>query len=69
MTDVILKFPRSKRRFTLEEEQEIRSCSNLIYQVVTDPNPFIKPEQKVFYMEEKIKELIKKLCELDEDNK
>ena len=69
MTDVILKFPRSKRRFTIEEEQEIRSCSNLIYQIATDQNPFVKPEQKVLYMEQKIKELIKKLCELDEDNK
>lgn len=69
MTDVIIKFPRSKRKFTIEEEQEIRSCSNLIYQVAIDQNPFVKPEQKVLCVEEKIKELIKRLCEIDEDIK
>ena len=69
MTDVIIKFPRSKRRFTSEEEQQIRSCSNLLYQLTANDNPFIKPEQKVLCIEQQIKELIKRLYELEEDKK
>lgn len=69
MTDIIIKFPRSKRKFTIDEEQQIRACSNLLYQVATDENPFVKPEQKVLYIEQQIKELIKRLYELEEDNK
>lgn len=69
MKDTIIKFPRSKRRFTVGEEQQIRSCSNLLYQISTDNNPFVKPEQKVLYMEQQIKELIKRLYELEEDKK
>ena len=69
MKDVILKFPNSKRKLTVEEERLVRSCSNLIYNIATDDNPFIKAEQRISCIEEQLKTLIKKIYELDEDKK
>ena len=69
MSDVILKFPNSKRKLTVEEERLVRSRSNQIYNIATDDNPFIKAEQRVSCIEEQLKTLIKKIYELDEDKK
>lgn len=67
MSDVILKFPNSKRKLTVEEERLVRSYSNMIYNVIADDNPFIKQEQRVSCVEEQLRTLIKKIYELDED--
>ena len=69
MSDVILKFPNSQRKLTVEEERLVRSCSNQIYNIAADENPFIKSEQRILYIEEQLKTLIKKIYELDEDKK
>jgi deoxyhypusine synthase len=69
VSDVILKFPNSKRKLTVEEERLVRSCSNQIYNIATDDNPFIKAEQRILCIEEQLKTLIKKIYELDEDKK
>lgn len=69
MSDVILKFPNSKRKLTVDEERLVRSCSNMIYNVITDDNPFIKQAQRLSFVEEQLKTLIKKIYELDEDKK
>lgn len=69
MSDVILKFPNSKRKLTKDEERLVRTCANIIYNSQIDSNPFIQPEQKVIFIEEQIKTLIKKIYELDEDKR
>jgi len=67
--DVILKFPNSKRKLTPEEERLVRCCANTIYNANNDSNPFVKTEQKVIFIEEQLKSLIRKIHELDEDRK
>jgi hypothetical protein len=67
--DIVIKFPKSKRKLTKDEQRLVRSCSNLIYNVVTHENPFIKSEQRICCVEEYLETLIKKIHELDEDKK
>ena len=69
MTDIILKFPKSKRKLTVQEERLVRSCSNFIFNSVDVTNPFITDEQKIMFIEEKLKELIRKIDELDEEKR
>lgn len=69
MTDIILKFPNSKRKLTAREEQLIKSCSNQIYNIISNDNPFIRAEQRISYIEDNLKTLIKRIHELDEDKK
>lgn len=69
MKDVVIKFPNSKRKLTDDEERLVRSCSNLIYNIIKHENPFVKTEQKICCVEDHLKNLIKKIHELDEDKK
>ena len=69
MTDIILKFPKSKRKLTVQEERLVRSCSNIIFNSVDVTNPFITDEQKIMFIEEKLKELIRKIDEVDEEKR
>ena len=47
----------------------MRSCSNIIFNSVEVTNPFITDEQKIMFREEKLKELIRKIDELDEEKR
>ena len=65
--DIVIKFPNSKRRLTPEEEQAVRKCVNLIHMTYGDKNPFVKPEQRIIQCEDIIRDCIKKIFELNED--
>lgn len=64
---MILKFPKSKRKLTTEEEKIVRCCANIIYNTQLNSSPFISPEQKIMFIEEQLRSLIKKVYTLDED--
>ena len=67
MDDIILKFPNSKRKLTQEEERLVRRFANIIYNANNNSNPFVTSEQKVIFIEEQLKSLIRKMYQLDED--
>lgn len=67
MSDIILKFPNSKRKLTHEEEQAVRQCVNLIDTIYRDKNPFVKKEQRQLQSESILRGCIKKIFELNED--
>lgn len=47
----------------------MRSCSNIIFNSINASNPFINDEQKIMFIEDKLKELIRKIDELDEEKR
>jgi hypothetical protein len=65
----ILKFPNSRRRLTTDEERVVDQCVNLIDTTYKNKNPFIKDQQKHIQAAEIVRECIKKIFELNEDNK
>jgi len=67
--EIVIKFPNSKRKLTIDEERVVERCVNLIDLTYRDKNPFIKPEQRQMQSEGIIRECIKKIFELNEDKK
>lgn len=67
MSRTIIKFPSSKRCFTADEEKEIRVCTNKIYNVFKEDNPFVTDTAKKDDVETLLAELIKKLYEMNEE--
>lgn len=65
--DVIIKFPASKRRLTVDEEHTVKTCINLIKNTYSDPNPFITDKQKTESAEAILRECIRRILELNED--
>jgi hypothetical protein len=67
MNKGIIKFPSNKRKLSKEEEKLVHVCANMIHNEYTNPNPFIKPRQKLSLSEKTLKELIHDIFELNED--
>jgi hypothetical protein len=67
MSDTIIRFPNSKRRLTPTEEQTVRKCANLIFQIYDNENPFVTKEHRLVQSEEVIRECIRKIFELNEE--
>jgi hypothetical protein len=67
MSDTIIRFPNSKRRLTPVEEQTVRMCANIIHNAYQDDNPFVREEQRIIHTEKLIRECIKKIFELNEE--
>jgi|TARA_R110001606_G_scaffold2418_2_gene10568 hypothetical protein len=65
-TDIVIKFPNSKRILTPEEERELKICANLIDLLYKDGNPFITPDQKIGKTEKQLELLVKRIFELNE---
>jgi hypothetical protein len=65
-SDVIIKFPDSKRILTHDEERELKICANLIDLLYKDENPFITPDQKIGKTEKQLEHLVKRIFELNE---
>lgn len=67
MSKSIIKFPDSKRRFTLREEKEIRICVNKITNILNNDNPFVSLADQKDDVEDLIQKLIKKIFEMNEE--
>jgi hypothetical protein len=64
MNKNVIKFPNSKRKLSDEEEKIIRVSANYIHNTYINASPFIKPKELT---EEKLKELIQNIFELNEE--
>lgn len=67
MSDMVIKFPASKRKLSDEEEKQLRICVNKINAIYAHPNPFISDEQKNEQVDYLLRSLIKKVFELNEE--
>lgn len=67
MSNTIVRFPNSKRKLSVEEEQLVKICVNLINNTYVDQNPFISEKQKLIQSEGYVKKLVHKIFELNED--
>jgi hypothetical protein len=67
MTDIVIRFPASKRKFTKGEEQEIRVCSNLLHNVYNHDNPFVTNEHKMQQAQDLIAECVRNILKMNED--
>lgn len=67
MTDIIIKFPASKRKLSYNEEQELRICLNFINQVYTDRNPFMSDNHKRNQAELIMRDFLKRIFEMNEE--
>jgi uncharacterized protein (DUF1778 family) len=67
MTDIILKFPNSKRRLTPAEESVVRKCANRMHILYKDNNPFVTDEARQHAAEKLLRECIKTIFELNEE--
>jgi hypothetical protein len=67
MSDIIIKFPASKRKLSYHEEQELRICLNFINQVYTDRNPFMSDDQKRNQAELIMRDFLKRIFEMNEE--
>lgn len=67
MTKTVIRFPNSKRKLTLEEEQVVQRCANLVEHTYMDANPFVSAEQRAIQAQGLIRECIKRIFEINED--
>lgn len=67
MSKTIIKFPSSKRCFTADEEKQIKTYTNRIFNVFKEDNPFITDTAKKDDVETLLAELIKKLYQMNEE--
>jgi len=67
MSEIIIKFPASRRKLSYEEEQELRVCLNLIHLTYADTNPFMSDEKKKIQSEQIIRDFLKRIFEMNEE--
>jgi len=67
MRDMIIKFPASKRKLSIQEEQELRVCINLVHQAYINKNPYISDDERKYQSEMIMREFLKRIFEMNEE--
>jgi hypothetical protein len=67
MSDIIIKFPASKRKLSIQEEQELRVCINLVHLNYMNKNPHITITERKQQSEDIIREFLKRIFEMNEE--
>jgi hypothetical protein len=67
MSDIIIKFPASKRKLSLQEEQELRVCINLVHLTYMNKNPHKSDTERKQQSEDIIREFLKRIFEMNEE--
>ena len=67
MSDIIIKFPASKRKLSIQEEQELRVCINLVHLTYMNKNQHKRDDERKQQSEIIIREFLKRIFEMNEE--